>query len=124
MDLNTKVLVVDDFSTMRRIIRGTLKQMGFKNIIEAEDGNLALTELKNNNIGLILCDWNMPNLTGLDLLKVVRGDENLKNIPFIMITAEGQKKNILDAIKAGVSNYIVKPFTAEILIEKIKTVLG
>jgi len=124
MDLTTKVLVVDDFATMRRIIKNALKHLGFTNIIEADDGNAALRELKREEVGLILADWNMPNMDGLDLLKAVRGDEGLKDIPFIMVTAEGQKDNVLEAVKAGVSNYVIKPFTPQTLEEKIKKVLN
>ncbi len=124
MDLGMKVLVVDDFATMRRIIKGVLKQLGFSNIIEAEDGTLALEELKKEEIGLIVSDWNMPNMSGLDLLKAVRGDENLKGTPFIMVTAEGQKENVVEAVKAGVSNYIIKPFTPETFSEKLKKVFS
>jgi two-component system chemotaxis response regulator CheY len=124
MDTSIKVLVVDDFATMRRIVKGVLKQAGFSNIIEAEDGAAALGELKKEKIGLVVSDWNMPNMTGLDLLKAVRGDAELKGIPFIMVTAEGQKENIIDAVKAGVSNYVVKPFTPETFGEKLKKVLG
>ncbi len=118
MDVTMKVLVVDDFATMRRIIRSALKQIGFTKIIEAEDGTDALRELKREDIGLILADWNMPKMTGLDLLKAIRGDEGLKDIPFIMVTAEGQKDNVLEAVKSGVSNYIIKPFTPETLEKK------
>ncbi len=124
MDLGMMVLVVDDFATMRRIIKGVLKQLGFSNIIEAEDGCLALEELKKEEIGLIVSDWNMPNMSGLDLLKAVRGDEDLKGIPFIMVTAEGQKESVLEAVKAGVSNYIIKPFTPETFGEKLKKVFS
>lgn len=124
MDFNMKVLVVDDFATMRRIVRNAVKQIGFTKIIEAEDGNDALRELKREEVGLVLCDWNMPNMDGLDLLKAVRGDESLKGIPFIMVTAEGQKDNILEAIKAGVSSYIMKPFTPKTREEKIKKALN
>ncbi len=123
MDSNTKVLVVDDFANMRRIIKGILKQLGFNNIVEAEDGSAALKEFKRNRIGLILSGWDMPRMTGLDLLKAVRSDENLKDIPFIMVTAQGQKEDILEAAKAGVSNYIGKPFTSETLSETIKRTL-
>lgn len=123
MNVDIKVLVVDDFATMRRIVKGALKQLGFKNIAEAEDGVTALQELKREAYGLVLSDWNMPNMTGLDLLKAVRSEETLKHLPFIMITAEGQKENVLQAVQAGVSNYIVKPFTPETLNEKLKTVL-
>jgi two-component system chemotaxis response regulator CheY len=124
IDTSIKVLVVDDFATMRRIIKGVLKQLGFSDIIEAEDGNLALNELKKEKVGLIVSDWNMPNMSGLDLLKAVREDEGLKNIPFIMVTAEGQKENVIEAVKSGVSNYIVKPFTPETFGEKLQKVFN
>jgi two-component system chemotaxis response regulator CheY len=124
MDTSIKVLVVDDFATMRRIVKGVLKQLGFSNIIEAEDGNAALGELKKEKFGLIVSDWNMPNMSGLDLLRAVRGDTDLKTIPFIMVTAEGQKENVIEAVKAGVSNYIVKPFTPETFGEKLQKVLA
>ena len=124
MDLNMKVLVVDDFVTMRRIVRNILKQIGFKNITEAEDGKAALNELKKEKPDLILCDWNMPGMSGLDLLNVIRADDQFKGIPFIMVTAEAQKNNIVDAVKAGVNSYIVKPFTAETINEKLKKVFG
>jgi two-component system chemotaxis response regulator CheY len=124
IDTTIKVLVVDDFATMRRIVKGVLRQLGFSNIIEAEDGNAALNELKKEKIGLIVSDWNMPNMTGLDLLKAVRGDGNLKSIPFIMVTAEGQKENVIEAVKAGVTNYVVKPFTPETFGEKLQKVFA
>jgi len=124
MDMNINVLVVDDFATMRRIVKGVLKDLGFKNIIEADNGVSALKDLKTEDVGLILCDWNMPKMNGLELLKTVRSDEKFKDIPFIMVTAEGQKQNVVEAIKAGVSNYIVKPFTPETLKEKLEKVLG
>jgi len=101
MDLNIKILIVDDFTTMRRIVKGNLRQLGFSNILEAGDGRLALEELKKNKVDLIISDWNMPNMTGLELLKAVRGDEGLKHIPFVMVTAEGQKASIVEA-KTGV----------------------
>jgi two-component system chemotaxis response regulator CheY len=123
MDQEMKVLVVDDFATMRRIVKGALKQLGFVNIVEAEDGQIALELLKKEKVGLIVSDWNMPNMTGIEFLKVVRGDAVLKDTPFIMVTAEGQKDNVLEAVNAGVSNYVVKPFTPDILGEKIKKVL-
>jgi len=123
-DTNMKVLVVDDFATMRRIVKGVLKQLGFTQTIEAEDGSAALAELKKESVGLIVSDWNMPKMTGLDFLKAVRADDSLKGIPFIMLTAEGQKENVLEAVKAGVSNYIVKPFTLETFSEKLEKVLG
>ena len=122
MDLNMKVLVVDDFATMRRIVRNILKQIGFTNIIEADDGKSALKELKKEKFDLILCDWNMPEMPGIDLLNNVKSDEALKDIPFVMVTAEAQKNNIVEAVKAGVSSYIVKPFTAETVTEKLNKI--
>ena len=124
IDTSIKVLVVDDFATMRRIVKGALKQLGFKDIIEAEDGKAALDELKKEKVGLIVSDWNMPNMTGLELLKIVRSDESLKDIPFLMVTAEGQKDNVVEAIKSGVSNYVVKPFTPDTFSEKLQKVFG
>jgi two-component system, chemotaxis family, chemotaxis protein CheY len=123
-DTSIKVMIVDDFATMRRIVKGILKQLGFSKIIEAEDGSAALLELKKNPVGLIVSDWNMPKMSGLDLLKAVRGDASLKHIPFVMVTAEGQKENVIEAVKAGVSNYIMKPFTPETFSEKLEKVLA
>ena len=117
-----KILVVDDFSTMRRIVRNVLKQVGLTSIVEADNGKAALKVLKKESIDLILCDWNMPEMSGIDLLKAVKSDDALKNIPFVMVTAEAQKDNILEAVKAGVSSYIVKPFTAETVTEKLSTI--
>lgn len=122
MDKGMKILVVDDFSTMRRIVKGSLKQLGFENIIEAEDGRIAFQALQKENFGLIISDWIMPNMTGIELLKSVRADDKLKNIPFIMVTAEGNKEKVLEAVKAGVSNYIVKPFTPQTLQEKLERI--
>ncbi len=119
MDLKMKVLVVDDFATMRRIIKNVLKQIGFINIVEADDGTAALGVLKENKVDLIISDWNMPKMNGLDLLKTVRKEEATKKVPFIMVTAEAQKDNVLQAVQAGVSNYIVKPFTADAVKEKL-----
>ena len=124
IDMNMKVLVVDDFSTMRRIIKTALKQMGFKNILEADDGTTALALLKNQKVDLILADWNMPKMSGLELLKAVKADASLKDIPFLMVTAEAQKENVLEAIRAGVSNYIVKPFTGDGIKEKLEQVFS
>ena len=124
MDTNITILVVDDFATMRRIVKGNLRQMGFSKIVEAEDGQKALEELKKNEVDLIISDWNMPNMTGLEFLKAVRSDESFKQIPFVMVTAEGQKDNVMEAVKAGVSNYIVKPFTPDTFEEKLRKVLG
>jgi two-component system chemotaxis response regulator CheY len=124
MDLNMKVLVVDDFGTMRRILKNILKEIGFTDITEAENGKAALKELKNRKYGLVLCDWNMPEMSGLDLLNAVRADEALKSTPFVMVTAEAQKECIIEAAKAGVSSYVVKPFTAETISAKLQKVLG
>ncbi len=126
MDLSMKVLVVDDFATMRRIIKNVLKQIGFTNLLEADDGTTALVVLKekDNEVGLIISDWNMPQMSGLDLLKTVRGDESTKKIPFLMVTAEAQKDNVLQAVQAGVSNYIVKPFTADAVKEKLSQIFS
>lgn len=123
MDQHIKILVVDDFATMRKVVRNLLKQVGYENIVEAEDGVTALKALKSHKIDLIISDWNMPNMTGLELLKAVRADENLKTTPFLMVTAEALQDNVIAAVKAGVSNYIVKPFTAEVLNEKIRKIL-
>ena len=122
MNLGMKILVVDDFITMRRIIKGSLKKKGFNNVVEAEDGDIALAEMKREKIDLVISDWNMPKMTGLDLLRIMRKDEDLKDIPFIMVTAEGQRENVLQAVHEGVNNYVVKPFTPEILAEKIQKV--
>ncbi len=124
MDLNMKVLVVDDFATMRRILKNVLRQIGFKNISEAENGRDALSQLKKEKFDLILCDWNMPEMSGLELLQAIRADDNLKDIPFVMVTAEAKKENIIEAVKAGVDSYIVKPFTAETIGEKLKKIFG
>ena len=123
MDKNIKILVVDDFATMRKVIRNLLKQVGYQNIVEAEDGVLALRVLKSQKVDFVISDWNMPNMTGLELLKAVRADEDLKTTPFLMVTAEALQDNVIAAVKAGVSNYIVKPFTAEVLNDKITKIL-
>jgi two-component system chemotaxis response regulator CheY len=117
------VLVVDDFLTMRRIVRKILRDLDFENIIEAEDGTAALDILKTTKVDLIVSDWNMPKMTGLELLKEVRGDDKIKDTPFLMVTAEAQKENIVEAVKARVSNYIVKPFTAATLEEKLAKIV-
>jgi two-component system chemotaxis response regulator CheY len=118
-----KILVVDDFPTMRRIVKTLLKQLGYGNIIEAEDGEQAYKVLKSTpDIEFIVSDWNMPNMTGLELLKTVRADDKLKHLPFLMVTAEAEKENIIEAVKSGVSNYVVKPFTATTLKEKMAKV--
>jgi two-component system chemotaxis response regulator CheY len=122
IDYKMKVLVVDDFSTMRKIVRNILKQIGFENITEADDGVAALPILKSEKIGLVVTDWNMPNMTGLELLQKIRGDAALKDTPVLMVTAEGLKENVIDAVKAGVDNYVVKPFTAETIKEKLEQI--
>jgi len=124
MDLNMEVLVVDDFATMRRILKNILKQIGFTKISEADDGKSALNMLKKQKFDLVLCDWNMPEMPGIELLKKVRADDGLKDMPFVMVTAEAQKDNIIQAVQAGVSNYVVKPFTAETISEKLEKVFG
>ena len=124
IDYNMKVLIVDDFATMRRIVKNILTQIGFKNFIEADDGSTAWEILQKEQVDLILSDWNMPKMTGIELLKKVRADERFKDLPFLMITAEAQKENIVEAVKARVSNYIVKPFTPETLSEKIEKIFS
>ncbi|MDE2599939.1 MAG: chemotaxis response regulator CheY [Rhodocyclaceae bacterium] len=114
-----KFLVVDDFSTMRRIVRNLLKELGFTNVDEAEDGVVALAKLQGGGFDFVVSDWNMPNMDGLTLLQTVRSDPTLKNLPFLMITAEAKKENIIAAAQAGASGYIVKPFTAATLNEKM-----
>ena len=125
MDVNKKIkiLVVDDFATMRKVIRNLLKQSGYENVTEAEDGVAAMNVLKSTKIDFVISDWNMPNMTGIELLKAVRSDNELGAMPFLMVTAESLKDNVVEAVKAGVSNYIVKPFTAEVLGEKIDKIL-
>ncbi len=119
-DTKMKVLVVDDFSTMRRIVKNILKQLGFERMEEAEDGQQAYNKLTGEGgFQFVVSDWNMPNMDGLDLLKKVRANQELKDLPFLMVTAEAEKHKVIEAIKAGVSNYVVKPFTAEVLKEKL-----
>jgi two-component system chemotaxis response regulator CheY len=122
-DKNMKILIVDDFATMRKVIRNLLRQIGYQNVTEAEDGVEALKELKSQKIEFVISDWNMPNMSGIELLKAVRADSELSGLPFLMVTAESLKENVVEAVKAGVSNYIVKPFTAEVLSEKIKKII-
>jgi two-component system chemotaxis response regulator CheY len=118
-DANMKILVVDDMVTMRRIVKNILKQLGFANIDEAENGQEALQKLRVDTYGFVVSDWNMPVMTGIDMLRAIRADEKLKTTPVLMVTAEAQQSNLIEAVQAGVSNYIVKPFTAETLQEKI-----
>jgi two-component system chemotaxis response regulator CheY len=123
IDYGIKILIVDDFATMRRIVKNILTQMGFKNFIEADDGTSAWDILqKDDDIRLVVSDWNMPQMTGLELLKKVRADGRYVDLPFLMVTAEAQKENIIEAVKNRVSNYIVKPFTPEVLHEKIEKI--
>lgn len=122
--LNDPVLVVDDYSTMRRILRSLLDQVGFKHVEEAEHGAAALEKLRGRPYGLVISDWNMEPMSGLQLVKAVRADARLKTLPFIMVTAESKPENVVAAKAAGVSNYIVKPFNAETLSRKLEAVLG
>ncbi len=117
------VLVVDDFSTMRRIVNNLLKQAGFGNVSEAEDGVTALQKLESGRYDFVVSDWNMPNMSGLELLKAVRSSPQLKHLPFLLVTAEARKENIIDAAQAGADGYIVKPFTGDVLSEKIAAIL-
>jgi len=124
VDKNINVLIVDDYKTMLRIVRNLLKQLGFNNVDEATDGSMALQMLRVGNYGLIISDWNMEPMTGLQLLREVRADAKIKDTPFIMVTAESKSENVIAAKEAGVSNYIVKPFNAETLKMKMVSVLG
>jgi two-component system, chemotaxis family, chemotaxis protein CheY len=119
LDKNMKILIVDDFSTMRRIIKNLLRDLGFNNTEEADDGNTGLPKLQTGNYDFLVTDWNMPGMTGIDLLRAVRADENLKTLPVLMVTAEAKKEQIILAAQEGVNGYIVKPFTAQTLKEKI-----
>jgi two-component system chemotaxis response regulator CheY len=118
-DPSMKILVVDDMVTMRRIVKNILKQLGFGNVDEAENGQEALQKLRADTFGFVVSDWNMPVMTGIDMLRAIRADEKLKAIPVLMVTAEAQQSNLIEAVQAGVSNYIVKPFTAETMQEKL-----
>lgn len=121
-DKNIRILSVDDFSTMRRIVKNILRQLGYANVDEAENGAEALSALREKKYDLVISDWNMPVKTGIELLKDVRADPNLKDVPFLMVTAEAEKDNVIEAVKAGVNNYILKPFTAKVLEEKIDAI--
>ncbi len=123
MSENMKFLVVDDFSTMRRIIRNLLKELGYTNVDEAEDGIAGLAKLRGGGFEFVVSDWNMPNMTGIDMLRAIRADEQLKHLPVLMVTAEAKKENIIEAAQAGASGYVVKPFTAATLEEKINKIL-
>ncbi len=119
MRKDIRILVVDDFSTMRRIIKNLLRDLGFTNVLEADDGKTALPILKQGNVDFLVTDWNMPGMTGIDLLKEVRKDPQLAAIPVLMVTAEAKREQIITAAQAGVNGYVVKPFTAAVLKEKI-----
>lgn len=122
-DQNMKILVVDDFSTMRRIIKNILREIGYNNVDEADDGSTALEKLKGGGFDFVVTDWNMPNMPGIELLKAIRQDPQLKSTPVLMVTAEAAKENVVTAVQAGVNNYIVKPFTAAALKERIDLIL-
>ena len=119
MNKNMKILVVDDFSTMRRIIKNLLRDLGFTNVSEADDGSTALPMLQNGDFDFVVTDWNMPGMQGIDLLRAIRSDDNLKHLPVLMVTAEAKKEQIVAAAQAGVNGYVVKPFTAATLKEKL-----
>ncbi len=124
VDMGMPILIVDDYKTMLRIVRNLLKQLGFNNVDEATDGSMALEKSRAGNYGLIISDWNMEPMTGYEFLKEVRADSQLKSTPFIMVTAESKTDNVIAAKKAGVNNYIVKPFNAATLKTKMTSVLG
>ncbi len=124
VDKDMSILIVDDYNTMLRIIKNLLRQLGFNNVEEATDGSAALEKLRANGFGLVISDWNMEPMTGLQLLREVRADEDLQQTPFIMITAESKTENVIAAKEAGVNNYIVKPFNAETLRAKMSAVIG
>lgn len=117
-----KILVVDDFSTMRRIVKNLLKELGFNNVDEADDGKTALPKLQSGKFDFLITDWNMPEMSGLELLKTVRADDKLKGMPVLMVTAEAKREQIIAAAEAGVNGYVVKPFTASVLQEKIEKI--
>lgn len=119
MDKKMKILIVDDFSTMRRIIKNLLRDLGFNNTDEADDGTTALPKLQTGNFDFLVTDWNMPGMQGIDLLKKVRADPDLKDLPVLMVTAESKREQIVEAAQAGVNGYVIKPFTAQTLKEKI-----
>ena len=119
MNKNIRILVVDDFSTMRRIVKNLLSDLGFNNTVEAEDGHSALAVLRQDAVELVVTDWNMPGMTGIDLLRSIRADEKLKTLPVLMVTAEAKREQIIEAAQNGVNGYIIKPFTAQTLEEKL-----
>lgn len=117
-----KILIVDDFSTMRRIIKNLLRELGFNNTIEADDGQTALPKLRTGGVDFLITDWNMPGMTGIELLRTIRADNNLKHLPVLMVTAEAKREQIVEAAQAGVNGYVIKPFTAATLEEKINKI--
>jgi two-component system, chemotaxis family, chemotaxis protein CheY len=123
MSNELRFLVVDDFSTMRRIVKNLLQELGYQNVQEADDGQTALPMLKTGNFDFVITDWNMPQMPGLDLLKAVRADDKLKHLPVLMVTAEAKREQIVEAAQAGVSGYVIKPFTAQTLSEKLNKIL-
>ena len=122
VDANMKFLVVDDFSTMRRIVRNLLKELGFTNVQEAEDGVDALNRLRGEDFDFVVSDWNMPNMTGIELLRTIRSDDKLKHLPVLIVTSEAKRENIIEAAQADASGYVVKPFTAGTLDKKLKKI--
>jgi len=124
LDPSAKILIVDDFATMRQIVRKSLASLGYNNITEAVDGVDALAKLEKDQFNFIISDWNMPNMMGIDFLKAVRSNGRFKGIPFLMVTAEAKRENVIEAAKAGVSQYIVKPFTVESLEEKMNAIFS
>lgn len=124
LDPSAKILIVDDFATMRQIVRKSLASLGYNNITEAVDGIDALAKLEKDQFNFIISDWNMPNMMGIDFLKAVRSNGRFKGIPFLMVTAEAKRENVIEAAKAGVSQYIVKPFTVESLEEKMSAIFS
>ncbi|MBZ0252367.1 MAG: chemotaxis response regulator CheY [Candidatus Methylomirabilis sp.] len=124
MNRDLTILVVDDFSTMRNILKNILRQLGFNNIAEADSGQTALQRLSERKFDLVISDWNMPVMNGIELLKAIRANEATKTIPVLMVTAEAKKENVVEAVQAGVNNYVVKPFTPEVLEEKLKKIFA
>ena len=124
MNKNMKILIVDDFSTMRRIIKNMLRDLGFTNTYEADDGTTALPMLKNGSFDFLVTDWNMPGMSGIDLLSYVRADDRIKHLPVLIVTAEAKREQIIKAAQAGVNGYVIKPFTAQVLKEKIERILN
>jgi len=121
-DSNMKILVVDDFGTMRKIIKNLLKELGYTNVDEAEDGAMALEKLKQGGFNFVITDWNMPNMPGIELLKTIRVTDGIKDMPILMVTAEAEKEKVVAAVQAKVNNYVVKPFTSAVLKEKIDSI--